>query len=103
MPDHFSNNLLTIVECTFLIRPDLDFVKNRINTEIARIMNIINFSETQKKQLLESQVVFQTRVNNGCENPNQGSVNSEWDERIVYGDEVCRLAHYSERLMLLSN
>lgn len=98
-----GNNLLTIVECTFLIRPDLDFVQNRINTEIARIMNVINFSENQKKQLLESQVAFHTRVNNSCVIPNQGAVNSEWDERIVYGDEVCRLAHYSERLMLLSN
>ena len=98
-----GNNLLTIVECTFLIRPDLDFVENRINTEIARIMNVVNFSESKKKQLLESQVAFQTRVDDSCVIPNQGAANSEWDERVVYGDEVCRLAHYAERLMLLSN
>ena len=98
-----GNNLLTIVECTFLIGPDLGFVQNRINTEIGRIMNVVDFSETHKKQLLESQMAFQTRVNNSCVIPNQGAVNSEWDERVVYGDEVCRLAHYAERLMFLSN
>ena len=97
------NNLLSVVECTFLIRPDLDFVVRQIDEEIIRIMNVVNLSENEKEQLLESQQVFQKRVDDSCLVPNRGDAQIEWDERIVYGDEVCRLAHYAERLMLLSN
>jgi hypothetical protein len=98
-----SNNLLSVVECSFMIRPDLDFIKSQINTELVRIMNVVNLSESEKEQLLESQRVFQKRVNDNCLVPNRGNAHSEWDERVVYGDEVCRLSHYAERLMLLSN
>ena len=97
------NNLLTVVECAFLIRPDLDFFKSQIDTEIIRIMNFVNLSESEKEQLFESQRFFQKRVDDSCLVPNPGDANSEWDERVVYGDEVCRLAHHAERLMLLSN
>ena len=97
------NNLLSVVECAFMIRPDPDFVQSQIDTEIVRIMNVVNLSESEKEQLLESQRVFQKRVNDNCLVLNRGDAHSEWDERVVYGDEVCRLSHYAERLMLLSN
>ena len=98
-----SNNLLSIVECAFMISPDPDFIKSQIDTELVRIMNVVNLSESEKEQLLESQRVFQKRVNNNCLVPNRRGAHSEWDERVVYGDEVCRLSHNAERLMLLSN
>jgi hypothetical protein len=97
------NALLNIVDCTFLIRPDLDFLEKHINAEVIRILDVDYLSETHKKQLLESQVTFQTRVDDSCVIPNQEAANSEWDERFAFGDEVCRLAHYAERLMLLFN
>lgn len=97
------NNLLSVVECTFLIRPDLNFMQNQINKEITRLMNLDYLSTSSKRELEASQVMFQDRLDVVCSIPEQSSFSGEWDERIFYGDEICRLTHYAERLMFLSN
>ncbi|MBF9052713.1 hypothetical protein LSUCC1028_00455 [Rhodobacterales bacterium LSUCC1028] len=96
-------NLLSVIECTFLIRPDLDFMRNQVNREITRLMSLDNLSETSKRELEASQMIFENRLNVMCSIPEQPSFSNEWDERIIYGNEVCKLTHYAERLMFLSN
>ena len=97
------NNLLNLVECTFLISPDLEFMQTQIDKEISRLINDGGLSEAVKRELLESEIAFQKRTDDKCSIPEQSLNNSEWDERIAYGDEVCRLANHAVRLMFLSN
>lgn len=42
------NNLLSFVECAFMMRPDPDFVKSQIDIEIVRIRNVVNLSESER-------------------------------------------------------
>lgn len=97
------NSFLSVIECTFLIQPDLDFMKNQIEKEIKRLMNLEYISETSKRKLEASQRIFQNRLEVMCSIPEQSLFSNEWDERIAYGDEICKLTSYAQRLMFLTN